>query len=116
MCYAKTGKFNGQKVSGAGDFDCCPEYQIERTWTAVDCAGNTTTFTQTINVGGLTGSDFVACMGDFNFDGSITTSDLTMLLGDLGCVGLCDCDLNFDNAVNTGDLVLFLSVFGGSCD
>ena len=39
-------------VSGAGDFafelDCCPDYTIERQWTAVDCSGNTSTCTQTI--------------------------------------------------------------------
>jgi hypothetical protein len=40
-------------VSGAGDFafelDCCPDYQIVRQWTAVDCSGNMTSCTQTIS-------------------------------------------------------------------
>jgi len=40
-------------VSGAGDFafelDCCPDYQIVREWTAVDCSGNMTSCTQTIS-------------------------------------------------------------------
>ncbi|MFM7727926.1 MAG: T9SS type A sorting domain-containing protein, partial [Flavobacteriales bacterium] len=40
-------------VSGAGDFafelDCCPDYTIERQWTAVDCSGNSTTCTQSIS-------------------------------------------------------------------
>ncbi|MFZ6051574.1 HYR-like domain-containing protein, partial [Halocola ammonii] len=39
-------------VDGAGDFafelDCCPQYEIVRTWTAVDCSGNVTTVSQTI--------------------------------------------------------------------
>ncbi|MFK7756394.1 MAG: T9SS type A sorting domain-containing protein [Flavobacteriales bacterium] len=36
-----------------GDFafraECCPQYTVERTWTATDCTGNTTTWTQTIS-------------------------------------------------------------------
>jgi hypothetical protein len=44
---------NFSNVSGAGDFafelDCCPDYTIERQWTAVDCSGNTSTCTQTIS-------------------------------------------------------------------
>ncbi|MCB0761991.1 MAG: T9SS type A sorting domain-containing protein [Flavobacteriales bacterium] len=41
------------EVSGAGDFafnaDCCPRYEIVRTWTAMDCSGNSITVTQTIS-------------------------------------------------------------------
>ena len=48
------GTVNGAVVSGHGDFfaenNCCEEQIIERTWTAVDCAGNTQTHTQTIYV------------------------------------------------------------------
>jgi len=44
---------NFSNVSGAGDFafelDCCPDYTIERQWTAVDCSGNSSTCTQTIS-------------------------------------------------------------------
>ena len=44
---------NFTNVSGAGDFafelDCCPDYTIERQWTAVDCSGNSTTCTQSIS-------------------------------------------------------------------
>ncbi len=36
----------------AGDFafdqDCCPSFEVERTWTATDCSGNTTEATQRI--------------------------------------------------------------------
>jgi hypothetical protein len=48
------GVFSGEPVSGHGDFFtinyCCEERDIIRTWTATDCAGNTTTFSQTIHV------------------------------------------------------------------
>jgi hypothetical protein len=42
-------------IAGGGDFaftlDCCPNYQIHRTWVATDCAGNTSTCTQTVTIG-----------------------------------------------------------------
>jgi hypothetical protein len=41
------------EVSGAGDFafdaDCCPRYEIVRTWTATDCSGNVTSVSQTVS-------------------------------------------------------------------
>jgi hypothetical protein len=40
-------------ISGSGDFafelDCCPDYEIVRQWTAVDCSGNSTSCTQHIS-------------------------------------------------------------------
>ncbi len=48
------GNINGVEVNGPGDviveLDCCQEQQIVRTWTATDCAGNTTTVSQIIDV------------------------------------------------------------------
>ena len=48
------GQINGAPVSGHGDFfttqSCCAEEQIIRTWTATDCAGNTSTHVQNIYV------------------------------------------------------------------
>ena len=52
-------------ISGSGDFalelDCCPDYQIVRQWTAIDCSGNSTVCTQTISfsadVAGTDGSE-----------------------------------------------------------
>ncbi|MFZ6053331.1 T9SS type A sorting domain-containing protein, partial [Halocola ammonii] len=42
-----------QEAEGAGDFafelDCCPQYEIVRTWTAIDCSGNITTISQNIS-------------------------------------------------------------------
>jgi hypothetical protein len=49
-----TGNFNNAQVSGPGDLmtenQCCPEQQITRTWTAIDCAGNEIVHTQNIHV------------------------------------------------------------------
>ncbi|MEZ4798253.1 MAG: hypothetical protein R2809_00455 [Flavobacteriales bacterium] len=48
------GTVNGNAVSGQGDFfatnDCCEAQDIIREWTAIDCAGNVSTYTQTIQV------------------------------------------------------------------
>jgi hypothetical protein len=42
----------GGQAGGIGDFafgiDQCPDYSIVRTWTAIDCAGNTSSCSQTI--------------------------------------------------------------------
>jgi hypothetical protein len=52
------GTVNGATVSGHGDFfaenNCCEEQIIERTWTAVDCAGNAQSHTQMIYVNAAT--------------------------------------------------------------
>ncbi len=53
------GIFLGDEVTGSGDFafdhDCCPQYEIVRTWCATDCAGNETCFTQVISFADLGG-------------------------------------------------------------
>ncbi|MBL7941417.1 MAG: T9SS type A sorting domain-containing protein, partial [Flavobacteriales bacterium] len=42
-------------TNGAGDLafehDCCPDYEIHRTWCAEDCTGNMTCWTQIITIG-----------------------------------------------------------------
>lgn len=55
------------------------------------------------------------CLGDFNNDGIINSSDLTVLVSNFGCTGNCQGDMNADNQVNTDDLLLFLTVFGTTC-
>ncbi len=53
------GIFLGDEVNGSGDFafdhDCCPQYEIVRTWCATDCVGNETCFTQVISFADLGG-------------------------------------------------------------
>ncbi|MBX7051353.1 MAG: T9SS type A sorting domain-containing protein [Flavobacteriales bacterium] len=60
--YHGTFLVNGEPImsgfaAGAGDFafevDCCPDYQIVRCWTAMDCSGNETSWCQTITFGDL---------------------------------------------------------------
>ena len=42
----------------AFDADCCPQYSIERTWTATDCAGNSVSHTQTITFADVEEEEF----------------------------------------------------------
>ncbi|MFT4678894.1 MAG: hypothetical protein ACI84C_001197 [Flavobacteriales bacterium] len=55
------------------------------------------------------------CMGDYNSDTIVNTTDLLLLLGSFGCEIDCLTDLNGDDEVNTGDLLAFLSLFGTFC-
>ncbi len=49
-----TGLVNGIQVDGVGDVmtenNCCDAHDIIRTWSATDCSGNTSTWTQVIHV------------------------------------------------------------------
>jgi hypothetical protein len=55
------------------------------------------------------------CMGDYNGDLIVNTSDLLLLLGSFGCDVDCVTDLNGDDMINTSDLLSFLSFFGTFC-
>jgi hypothetical protein len=52
------GTFNGADVMGTGDVfvdvDCSLPWSIEREYTVTDCSGNTTSFSYTVDVNGLT--------------------------------------------------------------
>ena len=82
-------------------------------------------FMQSANVGVVTGDlgtirylceAVEVCFGDFNFDSSINTQDLLLLLTTLGCSESCGMfDLNEDTVVNITDILAFLTVFGTDC-
>tara|TARA_R110000744_G_scaffold36660_2_gene84539 strand:- start:645 stop:1583 length:939 start_codon:yes stop_codon:yes gene_type:complete len=66
-----------------------------------------------------TGADFVippngtAIACDLNQDGTVSTGDLLILLGDFGTVGEnMSADFDSNGVVNTQDLLIFLSAFG----
>jgi hypothetical protein len=51
-------ELSGFQGDFAFDADCCPQYSIERTWTATDCAGNSVSHTQTITFADLGEEEF----------------------------------------------------------
>lgn len=55
------------------------------------------------------------CFGDFNSDGVINASDLSLFLSQFSCSSQCYADLNGDLTVNSTDLSIFLGVFGTLC-
>ncbi len=56
--------------------------------------------------------DPCACLGDFDSDGAVNSTDLLLLLGDFGCSSTCMTDLDGDGLSGTSDLLLFLAAFG----
>lgn len=60
-------------------------------------------------------SESPGCPGDYDCDGQRATSDLVLLLSEIGCLEECQFDLNNDNAITIIDLIEFLSLFGKSC-
>ena len=59
---------------------------------------------------------YIECLGDFNFDGIITVTDLLELLAEFGCTEDCSTDMNGDNFVSVADLLSILAIFGTLCD
>ncbi|MFK7756640.1 MAG: BspA family leucine-rich repeat surface protein [Flavobacteriales bacterium] len=60
----------------------------------------------------------VGCAGDINYDGVVSSQDLSIFLSSFGnfCeTDLCPEDLNGDGQVNISDLSAFLSSFGNEC-
>lgn len=55
------------------------------------------------------------CLGDFDNDGLIATSDLLILLGQFSCFLGCSTDMDGDDQVSTADLLLFLMIYGSAC-
>ncbi len=57
-----------------------------------------------------------ACVGDFDNDGQVGTSDLLIFLSQYGCQENCATDLTGDGVVGVNDLLSFLALFGTFCD
>ena len=55
------------------------------------------------------------CTGDLNSDGSVTVSDLLLVLAEFGCEGGCESDIDGDDTVSVADLLALLAVFGAVC-
>ena len=55
------------------------------------------------------------CPGDFDSNGSIGVSDLTVILANIGCLIECEVDLDGDSSTTVGDLLAWLSLFGSEC-
>ena len=100
---------NGQPVNsgltaGIGDFafevDQCPTYSIVRSWTAIDCAGNESTCSQTITFSSQANS--FAGMGEIN-EGSEDARD-----GNIAIVGI------MPNPANDRSQISFMSTTDGN--
>ena len=119
--YQNTSLDISEDVQGAGDvavdLNCCPTYLFTRIWTAIDCVGNESSFSQEITVLGTDAQAALFCFADFNFDGNRTTNDLAILLTDYGCyTGECGCDLTGDGFTSSADLGIFLALYGVPCE
>lgn len=55
------------------------------------------------------------CPGDFDSNGAVAYSDLTLLIGQFGCASGCTADMDGDGSVTFSDLVLFQGLFGVLC-
>jgi hypothetical protein len=64
---------------------------------------------------GCTMEGCVYCVGDFNDDGLIGTSDLLLLLSEFGCISNCTIDADFDGVTGVSDILVLLSAFGTNC-
>jgi outer membrane protein assembly factor BamB len=58
----------------------------------------------------------VECAEDISKDGAVTSTDLNMLLGELGCTDGCTADVTGDGIVNSQDLNAVLAMFGQGCN
>jgi hypothetical protein len=115
------GLLNGVPVSGHGDIftenDCCPEHEIIRTWTAIDCAGNSTVYVQVISVMNEVNSDdnLIVFPDDPGFDFSVATdgTEFFTVAFEPDFTGMARIEL-FDISGNLIELVKEWSVIEGA--
>lgn len=55
------------------------------------------------------------CLGDLNFDGLVSNSDLLIFLANFGCIDMCIADFDNDGSVGSTDLLTFLLVYNSQC-
>jgi len=64
----------------------------------------------------ITCQNVVPCPGDLDGDNDVDLDDLTLLLGDFGCMsGGCTGDIDGDGDTDLDDLVLLLGAYGAVC-
>ncbi|HIG58248.1 MAG TPA: hypothetical protein EYQ21_02440 [Flavobacteriales bacterium] len=56
-----------------------------------------------------------ACPNDLNGDGSITVSDILIVLSEFNCMSNCTADVDDDGVVTVTDVLALLAAFGQSC-
>ncbi len=59
--------------------------------------------------------EITTCIGDFDENGEVGSSDLTVLLANFGCSINCPIDVNGEPGITASDLTSFISLFGLSC-
>ncbi len=60
---------------------------------------------------------YFECIGDFDGNGAMDTSDLTALIAEFGCVGNCGVyDLDGNGSIGAPDVQLFMSGYGQNCE
>jgi hypothetical protein len=52
---------------------------------------------------------------DYDDNGIVSTSDLLVLISQMGCTSSCTADLTGDDMVTLSDLLVFLAQFGQTC-
>lgn len=61
-------------------------------------------------------NDVNLCPYDFDANGFVGASDLTLLLTEYGCTASCDYDIDGDGSVGISDLLSFLNAYGVACE
>lgn len=56
------------------------------------------------------------CLGDFDNNGLINSSDVLVVLGAFGCSSNCAPDLDGDGLITSSDILIIFSLFGTFCD
>lgn len=111
LCGPDVACNDNANVSGCTNQSIIADYHVTAGQTyAIRVAG---TNLGTFGAGVLTLS--LDCDADFDNNGAVDLSDLSLLLANFGCTSGCTIDLNGDGITDLADLTLMLSAFGTSC-